>query len=105
MILCACMVQEGQISEQQMQSLEAGLNGITSEFFDQPAAPLWTTVARGDGWTAGEPSTTSLVVMYVPPGMDQPTRTRLLEAVCDTWSAVTGCSINEIVATARDTEQ
>ena len=105
MILCGCMIQAGQISEQHIQSLEAGLNDITSEFFGQPATALWTSVASGDGWTAGEPSSTSLVVMYVPPGMDQDTRTRLLEAICDTWSDTTGCSVNEIVATARDTEQ
>lgn len=102
MILCGCMVQAGQIPEQQLGQLEAGLSAIATRFFDAPAATTWTTVAPGDGWTAGEPSRTSLVVMYVPEGLEQATRTRLLESICDLWSETTGCSVNEIVATARD---
>ncbi len=102
MILCGCMVQEAQISSHQIDELETGLSQITSRFFAMPAATSWTTVATGDGWTAGAPSSTSLVVMYVPQGLDQDTRTSLLQAICDLWSQITGCSINEIVATARD---
>jgi hypothetical protein len=96
------MVQEGQVSEDHVKSIEDGLGAITSRFFELPVSVAWTTVAKGDGWTAGEPSTTSLVVMYVPEGLDQRTRTSLLKSICDLWSGTTGCSVNEIVATARD---
>ncbi len=102
MIACGCMIQEGRITPAQIESLETGLSGISSQYFDLPATTVWTTVAAGNGWTAGEPSSTSIVVMYVPPGLAQERRTRLLESICSLWSDVTGCSINEIVATARD---
>ena len=102
MILCGCMIQEGQIPADQVDQLEAGLSGIATHFFGMPAETAWTTVARGDGWTAGEPSSTSLVVMYVPPGLEQQRRTQLLETICDLWTETTGCSLSEIVATARD---
>ena len=99
---CGCMVQEGQIPDSQIGQLEQGLSEISSRFFEAPAHVAWTTVATGDGWTCGEPSTSSLVVMYVPRGLEQETRTRLLESICDLWTKTTGCSISEIVATARD---
>ncbi len=102
MILCGCMIQEGQISEAVQQQLEQGLGEITERFFAMPVAVVWTPVAAGDGWTAGEPSSSSLAVMYVPQGLDQARRTELLAAICDLWVGTTGCSLNEIVATAMD---
>lgn len=102
MIMCGCMIQETQIPAHQIQLLEAGLSELSLRYFGEPASTIWTIVASGDGWTAGEPSSTSLVVMYVPEGLDQDTRTGLLESICDLWSETTGCSVNEIVATARD---
>lgn len=102
MIVCGCMVQENQIPRGQCAALEQGLSDIARRYLEQPATTLWTTVAAGDGWTAGEPSQSSLAMMYVPPGLDQPTRTRLLGDICDLWMTTTGCSINEIVATAHD---
>ena len=104
MTLCACMIQEGQIPEHQIGPLEEGLSEISSRYFAVPAETLWTAVDAGNGWTAGEPSTTSLVIMYVPAGIQQDERTSLLRSICDLWAAVTGCSMNEIVATARDME-
>ncbi len=102
MTVCGCMIQEGQIPEAQLEQLEAGLSDIASRFFGNPAEVAWTTVAAGDGWTSGKPSSSSLVVMYVPPGLDQEVRTELLTSICDLWTNTTGCSIGEIVATARD---
>ncbi len=103
MTLCGCIIQEGKIPESKIELLERGLTEISSRYFGTSADIAWTTVAPGNGWTAGEPSSTSLVVMYVPPGLDQAVRTTLLEAICDLWTGNTGCSISEIVATARDT--
>ena len=103
MTLCGCMVQDGQVSDSQKQVLEQGLGAISARFFGTPAETAWTTVASGNGWTGGQPSSTSLVVMYVPRGIDQEMRTSILEAICDLWTETTGCSISEIVATARDT--
>ena len=102
MTLCGCMVQAGQISDAEVHSLEQGLSAISNSHFGEPAQVSWTTIAAGNGWTCGEPSTSSIVVMYVPPGLEQPERTVLLQAICDLWTSTTGCSIAEIVATARD---
>ena len=102
MTLCGCMVQEGNIAESQVQLLENGLGEISRQFFRTAAEVTWTTVAAGNGWTAGVPSSTSLVVMYVPQGLDQKRRTTVLKAICDLWTDTTGCSISEIVATDRD---
>lgn len=102
MTLCGCMVQEGQVPESQVQILEQGLGEISSRFFGTPVEVAWTSVASGNGWTGGRPSSTSLVVMYVPPNLDQEVRISILKAICDLWTDTTGCSISEIVATARD---
>lgn len=105
MIVCGCIVQEGQLPAAQLSLLEQGLGAIAMRYFDLPATVLWTPVAAGNGWTAGAPSTSSLAMMYVPAGLDQGVRTRLLADICDLWRATTGCSINEIVATALDLPQ
>lgn len=102
MTLCGCMVQAGQVPDSQLEVLEEGLGEISTRFFGEPADVAWTTVASGNGWTGGKPSSTSLVVMYVPAGLEQTVRTTLLESICDLWTETTGCSISEIVATARD---
>ncbi len=102
MILCGCMIQQGQAAESNKPALEQGLSDIAQHYFNLPAATVWTAVAAGNGWTAGEPSTSSLAVMYVPQGLEQQTRTALLNDICNLWMSTTGCSINEIVATARD---
>ena len=94
-----CIVQSGQISESQQAVLASRLSSITEAEFGQQAGTSWLVIDPGNGWTAGEPSTTSLVSMNVP-AMDAENRTRLLHAICDAWSEETQCSMNEIVATA-----
>ena len=101
----ACIIQEGQAADQRIDSLEAGLKRLAQDFFgDDPAAVniRWTRQAPGWAWTAGEPSTSSIVVRSVPVGFDDAERERFLHAVCDLWVDTTGCSVNEIVATAFD---
>ena len=49
-----------------------------------------------------EPSTASIVVRSVPEGFDNDRREAYLRTVVDFWAETTGCSINEIVATAYD---
>ena len=62
----------------------------------------WTRHAPGWAWTAGEPSTSSIVVRSVPVGFDNDRREEFLHAICDLWTKTTGCSVNEVVATAFD---
>ena len=99
----SCIIQEGQAADRQSEALEEGLRGLAHEFFgDDPTevSVRWTRQAPGWAWTAGEPSTSSIVVRSVPVGFDDVRREAFLRAVCDLWVDTTGCSINEIVATA-----
>ncbi len=101
----ACIIQEGQTADQRIDALETGLRRLAGEFFgDEPAdvGIRWTRQAPGWAWTAGLPSTSSIVVRSVPVGYDDTERERFLRAVCDLWVETTGCSIDEIVATAYD---
>ena len=101
----ACIIQEGQTADLRIDALEAGLKKLASDFFgDDPneVGIRWTRQEKGWAWTAGEPSTSSIVVRSVPVGYDDEEREKFLRAVCDLWVDTTGCSINEIVATAYD---
>ena len=57
---------------------------------------------RGFGWTAGEPSTSSVVIRSVPVGLPLDQRESFMRRVCALWEEVTGCSTNEIVVSAWD---
>ena len=101
----SCIIQEGQEADRQIDALEAGLRRLAEDFFDDDPAEVaiqWTRLAKGWAWTAGEPSTSSIVVRSVPVGFDNVQREAYLHAVCDLWVETTGCSVNEIVATAFD---
>lgn len=101
----ACIIQEGQAAHRTQQALEEGLRRIDQEAFgDDPSMTgiAWVVVKKGFGWTAGEPSTSSIVVRSVPVGLPLEQREAFMRRVCSLWEAVTGCSIDEIVVTAWD---
>jgi hypothetical protein len=101
----ACIVQEGRAADRQREALERGLRRIGRDAFgDEPSETRisWSTVGKGFGWTGGEPSTSSVVIRSVPVGLPLPEREAFLRRVCDLWAEVTGCSLDEIVATAWD---
>ena len=101
----ACIIQEGQAADEKVAALEVGLRQLGKTFFGDDPAEVgirWTRQPKGWAWTAGEPSTSSIVVRSVPVGFDDEQREAYLRAVCDLWVEVTGCSVNEIVATAFD---
>ena len=104
-MVCVCMVQQGQIPQATREKLAKGLHRAAQDVLGDYAAELqvaWMDIAEGSGYTAGHPSTSSLVGMPVPDGTNPATREALLSAICSTWTVVTGCSVNEIVATAFD---
>ncbi len=101
----SCIIQEGQAADRSIDALEAGLRRLAREHFgDDPddVSIRWTRQRPGWAWTADEPSTSSIVVRSVPVGYDDAERETFLRAVCDLWVDTTGCSINEVVATAFD---
>ncbi len=100
MIRCSCLIQEGQIAEGQLANLEAGLTKISQDYFADTADIGWTAIAKGSGFTDSKPSKSSIVSMNVPADTAQETRVDLLHAICDLWTAETGCHVDDVVATA-----
>ena len=101
----ACVIQEGQAADRERDALENGLAKLGVEAFgDDPGSceVSWLVVKEGFGWTAGEPSTSSIVVRSVPVGLPLDRREAFMRKVGALWESVTGCSIDEVVITAWD---
>jgi hypothetical protein len=99
------MIQEGQVADREREALAAGLRQIGAECFgDDPDATEveWRPVRPGFAFTAGEPSTSSLVIRSVPAGLAFEARQVFLRRVCDLFERVTGCHTDEVVVTAWD---
>ena len=99
------MIQEGQTAAASVAPLTRGLERISRDAFGEDPGDLeirWVTVPAGYGFTAGRPSTTSLVIRSVPPGWPSENRVAFMKNVCELWQEVTGCSLDEIVVTAYD---
>jgi hypothetical protein len=100
-----CFVQEGQQPAACQAELSDGLRRLGRERLGDPAQGIeirWTVVARGFGFSAGRPSTSSLVVREVAVGFPDPAREAFMRSVCELWKQVTGCTTDEIVVTAYD---
>ena len=101
---CICLVQEGQIANDIRDRLSAGIKDIVvSNDLGEDVSIAWVVIPRGQGWTAGKPSTSSVVTLTSPP-IEQTHRENVLTKLCDFWTATTGCHINEIIATLMPTE-
>ncbi len=100
-----CLIQEGQSADQSREALAEGLKNIGMECFgDNPAATEigWVVVRKGFGFTAGEPSTTSVVERSVAVGLPQDQREVFLKKTSDLWQQVTDCTGNEVMVMAWD---
>lgn len=99
MVQCVCFLQEGQIAGKVVDDLRQGIERLVrAEQLAREVTFVMIEVPQGQGWTAGEPSTTSVVSLTAPP-VSQPRRERMLRALCDLWMSHTGCSAAEILAT------
>ncbi len=96
MMICYCLIQEGKISQEDMRRLEIGIENIVEKHLASGVTLSWVVIPEGNGWKAGEPSTTSLVLLPTP-DIEQDARTDLLRAICDLWTEVTRCSVDEIM--------
>ena len=100
-----CLIQEGQTADRMRGELEARLRSLAEETFGEAPADVevgWQVVKQGYGWTAGEPSSTSLIVRSVPEGWAADEREVFMRKVVDMWSVTTGCTVNEVVVTTWD---
>ena len=101
----ACIIQEGQAPSRKQAELAEGLQRIGRELLGDSGAGAeisWITVPEGFGFSAGVPSTSTLVVRSVPVGFPDDEREAFLTKVCDLWTGVVGCTKDEIVVTAFD---
>ena len=102
MINCMCVVQEGQEPDRRKSEILGLLNSFTNSSFGLQAQVSWVPVAAGSGFTAGNPSTSSVVAMTADSPLDSDRRENLLREFVDQWTKQTGCSIDEIVAVISD---
>ena len=100
-----CTMQEGQIDEATRETLAAGLQQITQDVLgelpdDVPVA--FSDIPSGFGFRGGEPSTTSLVRGSIVGGVTQDVREDLMRRICDMWMEISGCTVDDLVVSARD---
>lgn len=100
MIACTCLVQSGQITDDLAARLKEGLRTIVRETFDDDTAINWIEVPTGSGFTGGESSRSSLVSVAAPGPMGADDRFALLTRLCDLWTGITACHVNDVVASA-----
>ena len=99
---CLCVVQAGQTPDTRQAQLTEALNGFSRQNFGEPADITWMAVPEGSGFTAGEPSTSSVVSFTADQPLEQSRRIALLTALSDLWMGGTGCSHDELVAVIND---
>ncbi|MEL6949998.1 MAG: hypothetical protein AAGM16_07710 [Pseudomonadota bacterium] len=105
MVQCVCFLQEGQIPDDVVGRLRAGITDLVRSAQLADAVEFAVIVVpEGQGWTAGAPSTTSVVSVTAPP-IPQERRVPLLHALCDLWMSHTGCKAEEILATIMPVSQ
>ena len=102
MIHCSCLVQEGQSADRGKDAIQSAVTDFIDQAFGQPADIKWTTVAPGNGFTAGKPSTSSIVSIASPEPLSHQRRESLLREFSSLWTSRTGDSTDEIVAVISD---
>ena len=105
MITFNCTIQEGAIPHDLRPRLSAGLARISAQILGaspDDVSVTFTEIPHGFGFRGGVLSTTSTVRGRIPPGCDQPTRVRLMQAILELWQEHTGCGDDELVVSARD---
>ncbi len=105
MINCTCFVQAGQSPDLHKEDLSALLNRFATARLGEAAQIAWIPVPKGNGFTAGKPSTSSVVAMTANENLTPERRESLLREFVTLWTNETGCSVDEIVAVISDPVQ
>ncbi len=105
MVGCMCVIQEGQEPDRRRGALATALESYVQSRLGAAPSVNWVSVARGNGFTAGKPSTSSVVVLTAPEPLTQERRESVLRELVDLWTTETGCSVDEIVAVVADPTQ
>ncbi|MEM6900524.1 MAG: hypothetical protein AAF583_12215 [Pseudomonadota bacterium] len=102
MIACNCVVQAGQISAESEAVLRRNLSDFAERRLGAPAEINWIAVPERSGFTAGNPSTSSVISLRAPQPVAQADREPLLRELCDIWTSETKCTLNEVVGVISD---
>ncbi|MEO0981788.1 MAG: hypothetical protein AAFX03_03965 [Pseudomonadota bacterium] len=102
MIACNCVVQAGQISADAEATLRGRLNEFAQRSFGAPAEINWIAIPERSGFTAGNPSTSSVISMRANAPVSPSARETLLRELCGIWTGETGCSLDEVVGVISD---
>ena len=105
-----CIVQAGQISNAVRELLASRLSQVTRAAFGEDASINWLEVPKGNGWTAGEASTTSIVAMSVPPmeqgniraGRSEELMARLVQEMREAVAAALNTPLAEVGMSTRE---
>ena len=100
-----CIVQERAVEPRLWSELQSRLAAIATAVLggspDQVTVEF-DAIPHGYGFRGGAVSTTSLVRGLIPPGCVQEVRVDLMQRICAMWCEVTGCTVEELVVSARD---
>ncbi len=102
-----CVIQEGVIPDDLRPQLASGLARVTTSILGGSPDDVeveFTVMPHGYAFRGGEISTTSMVRGTIPPGCEQETRVQLMQQLSDMWMELTGCTVDELVVSARDRE-
>lgn len=105
MIICSCFIQAGQISAEVERRLRDRFESFTQQAFGESAQINWVPVAKGSGFSAGKPSTSSVVSVRANAPLEQPTRVKVLKQLSELWIEITGCSFDELLVVVADPDQ
>ena len=100
-----CTMQEGQIDEPTRERLAVGLRQVAVEVLGEAEADApvqFSDIPTGFGFRGGEPSTTSLVNGSIVGGVTQEVREDIMRRIIDMWMEISGCTVDELVVSARD---
>ena len=100
-----CTMQEGHIGEETRAKLAAALQEITQDVLGESPDDVpvtFTDIPEGFAFRGGEPSTTSLVRGSIVGGVTQAVREDFMRRICDRWMEISGCTVDELVVSARD---
>ena len=102
MINCMCVIQEGQGPDLKRGELAQALDTYSRESLGDSLQVNWIPVARGSGYTASKPSTSSVLSLTANEGLSQEKREAVLRDLVSLWTDQTGCTVDEIVAVVAD---
>lgn len=102
MITCNCIVQAGQVSAETEATLRRQVNDFAERNFGAPAEINWTAIPERSGFTAAEPSTSSIISVRANAPVSPSDRETMLRELCGMWARETGRSLDEIVGVLSD---